>query len=618
VSTHSPTGIFNLPPQNKPGKNAFDTRPSVVAAWIARLPMGSTGETARQIFTALREMNRLDISPKDRLKGMEAFNGPVQTITTSLKKHFVNQNLPLSPKGQKVAELAIQLHSEMAIGYKAVVANTLEKSFILKQNAILTTAIHRAIRYLNNVLLFSYQLYSQHPEFVWLQIHRLYLLAEDRQLHEHTVKETHSDGSHANTSITEIYKQALLLALAGPYRLRQQVTEAVYQALQEWARLADIETYAGSEEDKFALTINLNSDAAPGYFRDNGSEYPEYYRNLNSEEIIRVMNDILEDKAEPPPGISNDILTRLLVAWRGQAQRAYARKAKTNQINITLGLSATHHYIDEIVTPLLDDPSQCCPAALAPLQTHPLNGATTAEALVLDNPANYTSTPVFGISNIEEHTPDVWEPDYTYRANNPILSFRPAEEEENKRRRAVLYNPFSCKSINESAGGYCLIGYLSNTSDPRKVQVGDLVGIKDSANPSSTELGIGVIRRIKNWPDGIELGIQKLAPCACAIAIADTKHGPGQQERFQRGLALPEIGTLGQPPTIITHTWHRSGDEVVIHAHGQHSLLTLGRQLENTGVYAQFEYSVKEANLDTAGASESGSEDEFAAIWDHL
>lgn len=617
MAGHSSTGILNLPEQTKPSKGSFDTRPHVVEAWVAKLPMGSTGEAARQIFTALREMNRLDIPAKDRLKSLEAFSSPVQAITETLKKHFVNQNLPLSLKGQKVAELAIQLHSEMALGYKYVVAKIINARFPLPQNTLLSTSIHRAIRYLNNVLLFSYQLYSQHPEHVWLQIHRLFMLAEERKLQNTATKEQLTDGNTINNSIDDIYKQALMLALAGPYRLRQKVTEAVYNALEDWVSLCRIVPYDLHNETDFAFTISLNTDSAPGYFRTNGTSHPEFCRHVDTGALVRVIHEILGGKAEAPEGLSPDILKRLLLTWRSQVQRSFTRQAKSSQISITLGLSATHHYIDEIIYPLLEDPTQSCAAAV-----EPLHAKTVAENgdnhLVLDNPANYTSTPIFGISNIDDHTPDVWEPDYTYRANNPIFSFRPAEEEDSLRRRAALYAPFSCKSINESAGGYCLIGYLVNGKDSRKVQVGELVGIKDSVNPSSTELSIGVIRRIKNWSDGLELGIQKLSPCASAIATASGSNIAEPQDKFQRSLALPELSALGQPGTIITHTWHRPGDEIIVYAHGQHSHVVLTRQIENTGVYSQFEFNVIENEADPSDSHENAGQDEFDSIWNQI
>jgi len=91
--------------------------------------MANIGECARQIYTTLREMNRLIISPQDRFKSLEFLRPPLFVITETLKKHYIRQNLPLSPKNQKIAELAIQLNAELAMGYKSVIEDTLAKSF---------------------------------------------------------------------------------------------------------------------------------------------------------------------------------------------------------------------------------------------------------------------------------------------------------------------------------------------------------------------------------------------------------------------------------------------------------------------------------------------------------
>ena len=129
MASNMPEGLLNIPEQSKPTSGSFDPRPKHVETWIASLPMANTGESARHIYAALREMNRTVISEHDRYKTMEILRGPVYQITQVLKKHYINQNLPLSPKNQKIAELAIQLNSEMAIGYKAVIQDKLSKTF---------------------------------------------------------------------------------------------------------------------------------------------------------------------------------------------------------------------------------------------------------------------------------------------------------------------------------------------------------------------------------------------------------------------------------------------------------------------------------------------------------
>lgn len=579
VAGNTLEGLLTIPHQARPGANSFLVRPKQMEAWVAALPMANIGESARQLYTTLREMNRVIISPQDRFKSLETLCAPLQVVTDTLKKHYIRQNLPLSPKNQKIAELAIQLNSEMAIGYKSVIEDKLEKGLSRLNTKMIGTSIHRAMHFLSNVLLCSYQIYIQHPENTWLELNRLYLFAEEKQLHARAIKEAPSmkgaAGNTQNSSIEDNYKQILLLALANPYCLRQHITGAVFKALENWASYCRILPYSANKE---FILVNLNSDAAPGFFSDGGDTNPTFCRSIDASEMSNVVSDNLLLQTAGDTGIPEEVLKRLVLAWRGGARRLFSRSASNNEIAITLGLSATHHYIDEILRPQQTSDDHLGDAA----------GADSPnDSMELDMTAHYTSTPVFGISNIDDHTPDVWDPDYTYRASNPSYSMS-ATEEDDQRRKDALFTPVNCTGINESAGGYCLLGRVEYDKDSRRVQVGELVGLHDNKSDPK-QFSIGIIRRIKSWNNGLELGIQKLAPSAKAIATAAIPKD-GQQKKYNRSLLLPELGSINQATTIITHAMQREGDSIIANIDGQKSVIQLTKVLESTGVFAQFEF----------------------------
>lgn len=618
MAGNTPKGLLNIPEQSKSTTDSFDTRPKQVEAWVNALPMANIGESARRVFSAVQEMNRLKVSSHDRFKVMEILRTPAYHITEALKKHYANQNLPLSPKNQKISELAVRLNSEMALGYKCFIDDKLGASFSLLSNKTLTMSIHRAIRYLSDVLLCAYQIYIQHPEHTWLQIHRLYLYAEENQLHTAIIKDYMVTETRLDSSIADLYKQILLLALAGPYRLRQHVTEAVYNALEAWLVDCRILPYGEIPAGNYAFTINMNTDAAPGYFLDDGNANSVFCRTIDTSELASAISNSLRTSLDTSGShsghIPEDVQKRLLMTWSGKSHRHFSRTPKSNEIAITLGLSATHHYIDEIIRPLQKNSNSTCATATEALQNNSAKATLDDDGLALDDPANYTSTPVFGISNLDDHTPDIWDPDFTFRANNPSNSFQSGDE-DSLQRKAALYSPLSCKGVNESAGGYCLLGYLAYDKDAHKVQVGELVGIRDNMDSNSTRLSIGVIRRIKNWKNGLELGIQKLAPCADAIATA-TPPKDGISEKYQRSLVLPELPGIDQSATLITHAWHQVNDSLTINIHGYRTRIELSKQIENTGVFSRFEFNVLE-NVDTQPAQpdNSTSNNEFDDVW---
>jgi len=615
VASNMSEGLLNIPEQSKPTSGSFDPRPKQVEAWIASLPMANIGESARHIYAALREINRLSISEHDRYKSMELLRKPVYQITEVLKTHYINQNLPLSPKNQKIAELAIQLNSEMAIGYKAIIQGKLSKTFSRLNNKTLGICLHRAIHYLSNVLLCAYQIYIQHPENVWLQVHHLYLYAENHQLHVTLIKDHATPDVVLDSTISDIYKQILLLALAGPYRLRQHVTEAVYKALETWGGNAHIHPYGDILDDSYVFNINMNSDAAPGYFRDSGTVDPIFCRTIDTSELAQAMSNSMLTGDNGVTTISPDVQKRLLVTWGGKSHRTFPRTSKNNEIAITLGLSATHHYIDEVIRPLLKDPTTSCPTATDALQSDNPVSIGDIDDFVLDERAHYTSTPVFGISNLDDHTPDIWDPDFTFRANNPTYTLEPKGDEIQDKTSLYAHAPLPCKGVNESAGGYCLLGYLAYEKDSQKVQVGELVGIRDNIATSSTQLSIGIIRRIKNWKNGLELGIQKLAPCADTIALSSIAKDD-TAEKYQRSLILPRLSGIDQPATLITHAWHQTDDQLIANTHGRCTLIKLTKQLESTGVFSQFEFTVLENIPEkTQTSANTETDDEFDTVW---
>jgi hypothetical protein len=419
-----------------------------------------------------------------------------------------------------------------------------------------------------------------------------------------------------DSSIANIYKQILLLALSGPYRLRQPITEIVYKSLESWAPHARIHDYGDIADDSYAFNISMNTDAAPGYFRDDGTVNPAFCRTVDTSELVQVMGNTMLSDNQTLSKIPEDVQKRLAMTWSGKSHRTFPRTAKKNEIAITLGLSATHHYIDEIIRPLLKDPTATCPTATDALQSGAPIAADDEDVddFVLDERAHYTSTPVFGISNLDDHTPDIWDPDFTYRANNPTTLTNTSDEQSGDKSSLYAYTPLPCKGINESAGGYCLLGYLEYGKDSQKVQVGELVGIRDNLGTNSTQLGIGIIRRIKNWKNGLELGIQKLAPCADAIALASLPNND-VAEKYQRSLVLPRLSGIDQPATLITHAWHQTDDQLIANVHGHRTQIRLTKQLESTGVFSQFEFSVLDANEKPKQKTISETDDEFDTVW---
>src|SRR4030065_339138 len=134
----------------------FDTRPASVDKWLDELPLASVGETARQLYSALRNVNLQDNVPaKNYFHFLEGISQPLGLILPELHKHYAGKPLPLTAKRRKIASLYSQLILQAIEGYQRVISSSVELVlFGLKK--VVTTAVHRILFY-QHLMLCNYQ-----------------------------------------------------------------------------------------------------------------------------------------------------------------------------------------------------------------------------------------------------------------------------------------------------------------------------------------------------------------------------------------------------------------------------------------------------------------------------
>ena len=144
------------------------------------------------------------------------------------------------------------------------------------------------------------------------------------------------------------------------------------------------------------------------------------------------------------------------------------------------------------------------------------------------------------------------------------------------------------KMVNVSAGGYCM---LWDNPDTTRAQVGELLGLREEADPDTFHWRLGVIRWLKyEQKRGLELGVQMLSPGAVAIAARPDK-GRSRDEDYTRGLLLPEIASIQQRASVLLPCPpFKVGDTAIANCHGKDVRVKLTELVENTGSFAQFQF----------------------------
>lgn len=502
---HNPGGsalpALTLPPK-RVSAWVVETTVERTRAWLDALPMADSASVAQQLYQALYTLNRMALDAHERLALMELYRGPVAATSDSLQFHFAHLSLPLRPRIKQLADFLVQLHMEMAYGYKHVVQAGLRARRPAEDEGLLL-AVERAIRYLGEVLLRSYQVYMPSPPGVWREIHGLYRFAEGHGAAAVPLPD--------DTSVAHRYLQVLMLGLCGPYQLAQNECHQVNAFLARWAHKAEIGTGVEGVDPlgRFLLDLEADHPAVP-FPRDVPLRALPSLRVVNAVELARQVHDFIVrlQKGASPRRLELgfdcvgtacvDTLRRMLRFWGLAGRRHFTRRHTRQPLSLCAGLNAIHFFVGG-------------QRPFAPLPV---------PASAAENAAQPPEPEALAAEERSAPSPE---------ANPPSEIFRVDSRWQVR---------------DESAGGLSL---ARSGSIGLPMRVGDVLGIH---NPSANQWRIGAVRWVKSPdPQRLELGVEMLAPSAQAVAVRPM--GGGERQPFRQALLLPSIEALHQPATLL-------------------------------------------------------------------
>lgn len=474
---------------------AVETRPKLVKEWLDALPLANGFDAARKLADALVSSRGAKLGEEARLKFLDQYRQTLWVLLPSLQQEYAGKPLPLADKAKQAANLAREVLSELANGYKMVVVEVAQRKISFGGNKHAPVAVQRVIEALGEILDICYETYAPTPAGIWAELHQLYWFAARQKLHE----EEFADGA-GRDSVNATYKRVLLTALADPYRLQHGQLQSLKAYLARNAGLAALQPMGVAESTHGLFLVRLDEDRPPKALAHHvGVTDTRTDILLNTIPFVRALHQQLqavEGGAAPataglPEAAADpahrEFLKRLLTQWGLGPKRVFNRLHADASAFICAGISSLHHAL-----------------------------AGEDEQLPVE-------------AGAEEE-----EVEITVQMATPT----------DRSGQHTTYNCSNWKVVNESAGGVAL------SNDPQsvaRVRVGDLIGLRTNGGEA---WGVAAVRWIQaDQPGKVDLGAQFLAPKAEAIAIRPTITAEGAP--FQPALLLPEVNALKQPERIV-------------------------------------------------------------------
>ncbi|MDO9623360.1 MAG: molecular chaperone [Pseudomonas sp.] len=603
MDKQSPHLLLRVPTPQKPDLSFCDASPRDLKRWVANLPKANLGETARQLYQALIELNQLRTAPDNRLQLLELLRPEVYFVCNHLERHFLNQAIVLDERPRKVANLCQALQNHLAVGYKLIIASLAAQNNG-ERNPLLSIALQRAIHSLCGPLIRASQLYCPVPEGLWLELHQIYQIAHERKLHQLVIRDPlarHTQG----LSTEQNYVVALLLGCARCNQMRQNAIARLAEVLEPWSPLVRLQA-GDAPSSLFAAVPQV--DGPPRYT----SLFPE--KELHNalgidphalvdaiqEYLLLPAEDASQSRLLVPEGFSMDMLQHLGAAWGDISERTFNRSQGQGTLTLCIGMSALHFFL--------------------------ANKRPFSE--ILQQPSE-TTTAVFN-ANTDLNTADVWSKAFDAQKSANWDSKLPMEEIEynNPANQDMLtasseaegYPTYDLPIVNHSPGGYC----LSWPKDvPNQLQAGELLGVQDSPQQGWSVAVVRWIRQVRGG--GTQMGIELIAPHAQACGLQLLRKAE-HNSQYLRALLLPEISAISRPATLITPRLpFQEGNKVMININGTERRAVLSQRKTSTGSFNQFEYrSVEESPRDTDkpvtahDSQRTGGAEDFDSLWKSL
>lgn len=528
--------ILAVPSLEQSANLTVETSPKQVKEWLDRLPMANASEAARALRDVVYALNRHKLGDDARLKLLELYRQSIASLLPALEDQFSGSPLPLPEKHRQVANLTRELLVELANGYKIILLDEVSKRLSFGANKQLPLIIQRALAALGRILVVCYQTYAPTPAGIWSEMHEIYRYAVQQNLQDESV----SEADNRTSSVNLTYKQALLLALADPYRLLQGEVTKILDYLTRFGDQTQLMPLVQTNNPTGFFLVRLDSDKPPKAVAQNVTVTDarsdillntlDLARQIHQQIIKLEAGDSpysldLPDTAREPGYL--DLMRRLIRFWGIAPKRHFTRLPNQASVSICAGLRSVHYF---------------------------LNGER-----------HYPSG-----ENMEAHTTEI------------TVQFASSPFDKSSQQTFISTQ---WMIVNESAGGLAL---TKASEDSVQIRVGELVGLKPEKLP---DWNVGVVRWVKSDnPAHLELGVQMLAPKALPVAVKPVISGP--RAEFEAALILPEMPILKQPEALVVpHGLFQETREFSLDQSGVISTVRATKLLEQTHSFDVFAFS---------------------------
>ena len=511
-------------------------------SWVSVLPRRNIRAMANQLIVAGKELTASNCQLNQLVAVLEILGEPIMTVSSGLLTQQIKDDHEIDIYRKRQEFFTLFGHIYCVAG-QAQLKN--------KSAQHIDELLLKAINFLSNATIASYQLYESPPAGCWQLLHKIY---------QYSLTSSYTEANAVKFSAS--YKTVAALCCASPEKLNASQIEA----LAEYMRTAIVGvSICENPNHQTNFCVAINEDQQPHRYMPNTDA--ENTNDSNSNVIFFDFHKI--QTTLTTSCLSSDMAKHLNSSYGPPQIRAHARNASTGVLEICSDLSAIHYF---------------------------LSGEQGFESFTNRFGVKYTTG-----SNTVQKTKkaikgDVWNGIYAsnwqqteYNGNSIEFQIQKNVAKKNHKSTEFPIQQIAISDLNPR--GYKLVG---NDIALRVYKPGNLIGLKHT---DESIWHVGIIRwskAIKHEKQlGVELLTKQIQPYG--VKIVHSKQGGD----FMPALLLPESASHGANSPAANNsaslllprlTLNGKTAAIMINEKSKKHIV-LGDCVEESGDYCRFLYS---------------------------
>lgn len=207
-----------------------DLNAEAVTDWLAGLALSCVISTSKLLYKAILKIQTSTLSATSAIMLLNLMHRTLQQYSQQYNRDYLSSNLMNYRKNFRSIIYLDVLQRKFAQTSLSLL-NAQDKKLSVVEKEVL---LHKAISELGLLLLRRAQAYIFPAKNVWRLLHSLYHYAAGQQLLKNPIAEMSFQGV-PHTTVAQVYKRIILLALANTSQLQQQDMDRLYTLASEWA-----------------------------------------------------------------------------------------------------------------------------------------------------------------------------------------------------------------------------------------------------------------------------------------------------------------------------------------------------------------------------------------------